>query len=548
VNWLHRPVVCRHYFEMSSSSGDPLLIVGIVILICVMLVVNVYTMVYWQNPDDKNESILVRVIILVGLQLASMTVLMIPVDVANNAGNFLCDGSSSSAYCGGLDMTFCWKFLFCVIAFYLVIPLPFAIFYYEADDGALTGLQENSRLTTAFQYECALIASVLIMLLSSYYSSVPMQLPLDTYEVSFSLGEEVTYQIPVAGASPYSYINLNLTIAQVNQYAGAFESGSILVLITDFAVYMIAFAGWIGWWLFAIFAGAGFIALPGDLLLSFIYRPRRLPPDQLATEELEIQTRAKEVTSLCDTLRKDRADFANSSASRAERSKRAVTDRLEVNKLAQMVYVLERDLDYLRECKTIGENYNPLIPLGNLLGGLLGILISILWIAQIIMFTQNEVGFLNNYLMSFDTWFPMFGNISYAIFSIYLFFATVKGCFKIGMKVVCIKIHPMVPGKTFVNSFLFNVAIILVCTIPVVQLCAGAFASYARYSDVYLMFNIEINYMEFYSLFYTNHVFIIILLISAFFHLITTILWPRDKSLSISSLKDAVQNRTRLTA
>lgn len=539
---------------MSQQSVDPLLIVGIVVLVCVMLVVNLYTMVYWQNPDDKNESILARIVILLGLELASMTVLMIPVDVANNAGDFLCEASNfngGSVFCGGLDMTFCWKFLFCVIAFYLVVPLPFSIFYYEADDGALTGLEEKSKLTQAFINEVGLIAVVMILLLSSYYSTVSMQLPMDTYGLSFFAGEMVTYNIPSVGDSPYSYINMNLTAVganNVNTDIGEFASGGKFELIVDFAIYLIAFVGWIGWWLFSIFAGAGFVVLPVDLVVSFIFRPRKLPPDEYARRELEVQERAVELTTLCDTLRKDRADFANSSASRAERSKRSLTDRLEVNKLAQMVYVLERDLDELRACKSIEENYNSLVPFGRLLLGLLGILISVLWIAEIIIYANNQNSFLSNYLISFDSWFPMFGNISYGIFSVYLLFATVKGCFKIGMKAVCIKIHPMVPGKTFVNSFLFNVAIILVCTIPVVQLCAAGFENYARFSDVHHIFDIQIKYMEFYSLFYTKHVFIILLLISAFVHLVTSILWPRDRSLPVNTLQESIRKRIQLTS
>lgn len=62
-----------------GGSSDPLLIVGIVILIILMLVINVYLLIYWQHPEDKNESILCRVLILFGFQLCSVSVLMLPI-------------------------------------------------------------------------------------------------------------------------------------------------------------------------------------------------------------------------------------------------------------------------------------------------------------------------------------------------------------------------------------------------------------------------------------------------------------------------------------
>ena len=292
--------------------------------------------------------------------------------------------------------------------------------------------------------------------------------------------------------------------------------------------------------------GAGLVVLPFDLILSFIFRPRRLAPDALAQRELEMQERVTELVELCEMLRKDRADFANSSAARTERASRAVTDRVEVNKIGQMVYLCERDMENLRECKAIGDNYNPLIPLGQLLLGVFSFSISILWIVQIIlcMLTTPKInGFLNDYFMWFDSWFPMFGNLSYAIFSIYLLFCTIKGCFKLGMKFVCIKIHPMIPGKTYVNSFMFNLAIILICTIPVIQFCASAFADYARFTDVYSIFNIQITYLNFYSKFYKNRVFVWMLLVSAIIHIISCILWPRDRASSVGSIKESLQKR-----
>ncbi|XP_071703695.1 LIMR family protein At5g01460-like [Rutidosis leptorrhynchoides] len=50
----------------------------------------------------------------------------------------------------------------------------------------------------------------------------------------------------------------------------------------------------------------------------------------------------------------------------------------------------------------------------------------------------------------------------------------------LGLRLVFITIHPMKWGATLMNSFLFNVALILLCSISVIQFCSTAFAYYAQ--------------------------------------------------------------------
>ena len=62
-----------------SSGPDPFLVVGIVILMILMLIINTYLLIHWQHPEDKNESVLARLLILFGFQLSSVSVLMLPI-------------------------------------------------------------------------------------------------------------------------------------------------------------------------------------------------------------------------------------------------------------------------------------------------------------------------------------------------------------------------------------------------------------------------------------------------------------------------------------
>jgi LMBR1 domain-containing protein 1 len=64
---------------MTNDPSDPFLVVGITVLILVMLVINVYFLVHYQHPEDKNESYLAKLLILFGFQISAVSVLMLPV-------------------------------------------------------------------------------------------------------------------------------------------------------------------------------------------------------------------------------------------------------------------------------------------------------------------------------------------------------------------------------------------------------------------------------------------------------------------------------------
>lgn len=57
------------------------------------------------------------------------------------------------------------------------------------------------------------------------------------------------------------------------------------------------------------------------------------------------------------------------------------------------------------------------------------------------------------------------------------------------------------------NSFLFNVNLILLASVSVTQFCAAAFIDYAGNSDISLIFSVQIRYLVFFVYFYKYHVF-----------------------------------------
>jgi LMBR1 domain-containing protein 1 len=150
---------------------------------------------------------------------------------------------------------------------------------------------------------------------------------------------------------------------------------------------------------------------------------------------------------------------------------------------------------------------------------------------------------LNAYFKWFDQWFPLFGVISVAIFTVYLLIAAVKGCFKFGIRFMFFQIHPMKVNKTYMSSFLFNIGLVLLCALPVVQFCQMAFADYAAFSNIRQMFGVQVENLSFIGWFYRKFVFVYIFM--AFCAMTTLYLFckPRDTSADSLALKDRLKKR-----
>jgi uncharacterized membrane protein len=65
---------------------DVFLVISAVVAFFVLLVIGVYLLVYYSHPDDKNEAYMPKLVVLGGFVLAASTTLLLPLDVANNAG------------------------------------------------------------------------------------------------------------------------------------------------------------------------------------------------------------------------------------------------------------------------------------------------------------------------------------------------------------------------------------------------------------------------------------------------------------------------------
>jgi LMBR1 domain-containing protein 1 len=64
--------------------ADAFLIIVICVAIAILLTLGIYFIVYYSHPDDRNQAYFPKLVVLGAFVLAGTTVLMLPLDVANN--------------------------------------------------------------------------------------------------------------------------------------------------------------------------------------------------------------------------------------------------------------------------------------------------------------------------------------------------------------------------------------------------------------------------------------------------------------------------------
>eukprot|EP00744_Colponema_vietnamica_P002374 GILI01003739.1.p1 GENE.GILI01003739.1~~GILI01003739.1.p1 ORF type:complete len:498 (-),score=132.07 GILI01003739.1:274-1767(-) len=487
---------------------DYFLLAITIILSVVLLIINLYILAYFQHEEDRgmNGSIFCKFLVIFGLTLAWAQVLVLPLDVANSRG-----------LGGGLRVDILWQVIYIAIAIMIVALIPFSIYYYEGDEEDSMG----KRICTAIKYElvtggivCAIFAIMFVFL---GYSEIP---------------------VPVIACGAYDMVASD----NVSTTTFACKKSSIDLLIpVSFPVYVMAFISFVGWFLFIAFGGIGLSALPMDLIRDFLGRPKRMDLNKFAEKKKEVGLRAQMLLEAGAALEKEKqvADLASGWDKRKKTNKY----RTSYNRWQQMVFLLEKEWEIL-DVSFHQLGGNPLIPWAKLLLGIIGSCLSVIWVLHILLYmliAKDGVPlfpFLNYFLLGLEaSGFALFSTIGFTILCLWLLWCTMKGNMKFGMRFfLCCPIHPMKRGETLMNSFLFNVQLILLSTTSIVQFCAMAFSEYTRLSDADLLFSTQVKYLRFFRYFWQMNVFLYIFLAWAFLTFFYLLIKPVDKPADLDKL------------
>ncbi|KAL8526666.1 hypothetical protein ACS0TY_015753 [Phlomoides rotata] len=366
-----------------------LALVIVAIIVCVLVFIfNLYLLVNYQHPDDANQAYFPKFVVVLGLSIAAISILMLPADVANRQA---CRHAIYNGACNlTLPMKDLWLAIYIVDAILVFFVIPFAMFYYEGDQDKSLWKRAKSALLWVIVtcVVCALLLGILYGLLGKvdftvrHLSSTTLAFP-SSWE--FSSGQQC----------------IGTGARQCSAYAASASSETTWTMRTTFPEYVVALATIVGSVLFTIFGGVGIACLPLGLIFSFVRRPKAvITRSQYIKEATELAKKARELKKAADSLHQEER-----SGSKGRKW------RKNVKSVEKEVLLLEEDVKALEEMYPQGEKAEAtwamtvLGYLAKLILGVLGLIVSVAWIAHIVIYLLIDPplsAFLNEIFIKLD--------------------------------------------------------------------------------------------------------------------------------------------------
>ena len=291
----------------------------------------------------------------------------------------------------------------------------------------------------------------------------------------------------------------------------------------------------ISWLLFILFGGIGLAALPLDFFYDFCNRPKHLKGSEIKERKQILLENCEDLRLLCRDVKEMENKGYNKkvffSSDRREYNRK-------LNELKAGVLLADKEFNFLDFANQINQKgscalcfYYLLIPLG-----VICLIITGLWILQFFfsfIYTENgrpKIQFISYFLLYLEDHNVAFLSFFFfALFCLYLLFCTMKGNIKFGLRIFLFSaVHPMKKDETYMNSFLFNVSLILISSVSVTQFCSNAFSDYVTFTDIDLIFGVQIKYLRFFVFFYKNFIFEYAFIIIFALSLIYLLIRPND--------------------
>ncbi|KAL0220706.1 hypothetical protein RCL1_000560 [Eukaryota sp. TZLM3-RCL] len=442
---------------------DPLLIAAAVIVFVLLVIINSGLVHHFAHPDDKGTALWSKLMVQLSFLLAEVAILLLPLDIANIRYNML-------------PMDYLWQIVFLTIVVFTSFLLPFSLFWYES-------LDEFGK-SHLFKAICYVITTFIFL----------------------SLGLFILYSFFGVANIPISVLTSSLVDegSPCETCTDCVEADDTFIeLRVTFPVYVIACFTVLGWLLFVLFGSIGIAALPMDYFNSFRNRPKPIIFQQQAALKAQVADRAVRLAQIGEGLARE-VEKSGGTLSRQE-------NKL-LNQFKQQVIVLEQDHKFLQMAQDKIQ-YSPLVYFGHFILGLLGLIVSLSWAVHIALYViPVEVvhPFLNSLLLYFDYRFPLISIAIYGFFGFYLLLCVYKGTFKFGFRLFLIPVHVMEKGNTLMNSFIFNLILILLCVFPVIQFCITSFRDYARLTSVGSLFGVTFKYLLGFNYFWDFYLYVLI--------------------------------------
>lgn len=498
---------------------DVFLIVCLVVFIALFIGMNYKIVFDYEHPDDTKLGgyHFMRILLVASILLSQLIVFLLPMDKYNSRdGLAISSWDTGSERAGGIRMDIFWLVLYLLIAIDMILIIPFVSKAYDYFDKVH---QNTNRWKRAAIFTAIIFSICAIIIVALYFIFRKVSIPV--YAVNCS--SWVTDPFSDAQSSTHCQ---NTVYSYMSMTAG--------FLNFVFTIFTLA-----GWFLFATFGGIGLTALPMDLILYFVDRPTPEDVALFAEKSKEMGQQALLLKDQAALLKRKADERANTSVTGAAKFFGSMTERglkSEYNKLKQSTIILEEQYGRLQvKREEVGQSALKLI--ASLVGGCIcGLLSVCIWLHlllyRLIQSSDGQPAWLFlNYVLNWpdDAGIFIISLIFYSIFVFYLMACCVKGCFKFGMRFFfLIPIHPMKKDGTYFHAFLFNIVMLLLSSMAVVQFCQDIFADYSNMTDADMLFQGQMKNMKFFGWFFRSHFFEWIFFVWSIICLAYLIWKPRD--------------------
>ena len=485
---------------------DIFMLIMVIVLSIIIIIVNIYLLAYYCTTDDNDFkcSIILKITAIIGMYIGLAQVCLLPLDVSNTRGSG-----------GDFRMDLIWQIIYLVIAVFVFVIIPLEISFYECDP-------DWTCKQKVFNGFCFFFGEVIVVAL--------------IYIITFFIFNKV--HIPVASTECDVLGNKFLSRDAIDENEEQFYSvcktkeDSNIEFTISFQVYAIALLSFISYILFMIFGGVGIFSFPLDLIYSFCTRPVRIKPAKLEEMKKEIVVTAADLKDLGMQLKR-LEELGHHKKNMFSKDKRHYNDLFKQLKVG--VSVLEDQYEIVN-LQDMANQTSALGYLMKLIAGIFCMILSVLWILQIIFYIIVRIddkplfSFLNVPLVVLaDVNLSFLSIMIYVVLTFYLLIITLKGNFKFGLRIMILgQIHPMKKDNTYMNSILFNVLLVMLTSVSVIQFSIRAFGEYTSSTDADIIFNTQIKYLTFYRFFFNYNIFEYGFLLIALISFIYLILRPND--------------------
>ena len=485
---------------------DIFMLVMVIVLSIIIIFINIYLLAYYCATDDNdfNCAIIFKITAVFGMFIGLGQICLLPLDISNTRG----DG-------GEFRMDIIWQVTYLIITVFVFVIIPLEIAIYESDPDWTC----KQKLGNTFCFFFCEVIVIGLLFLITYFTFNTVHIPVESTKCAANSTLTSSEEITELNEQKF-YSNCEAV------------QDSELKFTVDFLVYAIALLSFISYLLFMLFGGIGLFSFPLDLIYSFCTRPIKIKPGKLEVMKNEIVVTAADLKDLGMQLKKleEKGHHKKNIFSK---------DRRNYNNLLKQLKVGVSVVDDQFQIINFQEMANQTSALGylfQLIGGIFCLILTVLWILQIVFYILIKIDgkplftFLNVPLVALaDANVSFLSIIIFVVLTFYLLIITVKGNFKFGLRIMILgAIHPMKKDKTYMNSILFNVSLVMLTSVSVIQFSIRAFGEYTSLTDADIIFNTQIKYLTFYNFFFTYNIFEYGMLIISLISFIYLICRPND--------------------